>query len=245
MKSITSGWFALLILLALALSAAGPASPTVKMQKFQFDIGSTYGDRNKFDFRVTKAGCILGQIKSWSRSGNTGPAAQELDLILNGSDRTGYYARNDGSRSSVSPLWVSYAVSSSEVGQVKTWTISVINFTGRGSATGSINVEFPPTQVPCELKAAVSRTRGRIDLSWRHTGKFFRGAFLVERSTNGANWRVVRACTKKPSSRQTSYSCSDTGLTSGGVYYYRACAVTTGSRCGRTNLTPAITVRAP
>jgi hypothetical protein len=169
-------------------------------------------------------------------------------VIINGSDRTGYYARVDGSVSSVSPLWVSYAVVSTQVSRVKTWTVSVINFTKIGTAKGTLNLKYPPTQMPCELKVAPSRTKGQIDLSWIYTGKSFKGSFLVERSTDGKQWSVVRACKKSSPTAlaaSTSYSCSDTGLKSSTAYYYRACAITSGSKCGTADMTPAISVKVP
>jgi len=153
------------------------------------------------------------QITSWSRSGTSGSAASQLVLGLNGSDRTTHYARLEGSASSIVPLWISYSVTSTEVSRVKTWTISISNNTKSGTAKGTVNLEYPSTNVPCELKAAASRTKGRIDLSWRYTGKSFKGFFLVERSTDGRTWSAVTVCQKSPSF-STSYSCSVTGLTS-------------------------------
>lgn len=245
MKPIALRWLAPIILLVLALSAAGPASPAANFRTFDFNVGSAYGDRDIFRFTINESGCILAQIKPWSRSGTRGLAAEELALILNGSDRTGYYARNDGSASNVMPLWTSFAVSPSEVERVNIWTISVVNFTRRGTARGTIELEYPRTQIPCELIAAASQMRGRIDLSWRYTGRSFSGSFLIERSTNaGRTWNVVRACTESPTT-SSAYSCSDTGLTSGRTYYYRACAITSGSRCKTTNLTPPVMVRVP
>jgi hypothetical protein len=135
----------LLTLSALALIAAGPASPPAVKQTFPFDIGSASGDRDQFTFQVREAGCIVAQINAWSRSGTRGAPASQLALILNGSDRTGYYARSDGS----APLKVSYAASKSDVRRVKTWTISVVNFTKKGTAKGTITLEYPPNRLSC------------------------------------------------------------------------------------------------
>lgn len=243
MKHVASRWLALIMALALALAsnAAGLALPLATIKSFSFDVGLA-GDVDKFTFTVTASGCILAQITSWSRSGTSGSAASQLKLVLNGSDRTAAYAQKEGSASSIVPLWASYSVTPTEVSRVKTWTISVSNNTKSGTAKGTINLEYPSTNVPCELTATASRTKGRVDLSWRYTGKSFRGFFLVERSTDGRTWGVVTVCQKSPSS-STSYACSDTGLTSGKTYYYRACAITSGSKCGTTNLTPAISVK--
>lgn len=247
MKRIASHWLALITLLALASNAAGLSSPVADTKNCSFDVSSAYGDKDQCPstgLTVTKEGCILAQITSWTRSGTSGSSASQLALILNGSDRTGYYARVDGSSSSISPLWLSYAVSSSDVRRVKTWTISVVNFTRSGTAKGTINLEYPSTQVPCELKAAVSRTKGAIDLSWRYTETSFKGSFLVEHWTNGTTWSVVSAC-KKSRTSLTSYTCSDTGLKSGTTYYYRACAITSGSKCETKNVTPPTRITAP
>lgn len=242
MKFRSIGWIALLIVITLTISAANSSALPKQQIRLSFNVGSAYGDRDKFDFQVSKPGCILARVDSWSRSGNSGLAASELALILNGSDRSGYYSRSDGTASNIAPLWLSYAVSSSDVNKVGKWTISIINFTGRGTAKGFISLETPPTRVPCEFQAAVSRTRGQIDLNWRYTGRPFNGLFLVERSTNGRIWYTVPTCTIRPSTRSTSYSCTNTGLTSRTRYFYRACAVASGSQCGGTNVTPAIAV---
>jgi hypothetical protein len=99
-------------------------------------------------------------------------------------------------------------------------------------------------KAPCQLRAIPSRARGTVSLSWRSNGVPFRGSFLVERSTNRLTWSAVSACRTTPTAA-TSYSCSDTGLNRGTIYYFRACAVTTGLRCGTLNVTPVTSVRAP
>jgi hypothetical protein len=245
MKYMASHWLHLVILLALTVVAASPALPMAATSSYSFNLGSAYGDSDEFTFRITQPGCILAQVKSWSRSGTRGTTASQLALILNGSDRTSYYARQDGNASSIVPLWTSYAVSSREVSRVRTWTISVNNFTRSGTANGILNLEYPSTLVPCEFEAMPSRTRGRIDLDWRYTGSYFSGSFLVERSTNGSTWSVVSTCKQSPTSSKTNFTCSDIGLTSGRTYYYRACAITSGLRCKTTDLTPATSAKAP
>jgi hypothetical protein len=146
MKCITFLRLALIImLLALALIAAGPASPPAVRQTFSFDVGSAFGDRDQFTFQVTGTGCIVAQVNAWSRSGTSGSPAGQLALILNGSDRPGYYARSDGS----APLKVGYAVSKSDVSRVRSWTISVVNFTKKGTAKGTITLEYPPNRLSC------------------------------------------------------------------------------------------------
>ncbi len=119
--------------------------------------------------------------------------------------------------------------------------VSILNF----MRSNIPQTTCPSATAPCDLRATASRTKGKVDLSWRYTGRFFRGFFLVERSTDRKLWSVVSACKKSPTTSTTSYSCSNTGLTSGKTYYYRTCAITSGSKCGIINLTPVASVRVP
>lgn len=245
MKLSTFRWRLLMVGVVLISIAASSAT----LKDYKFDVNSTYGDRDSFNFTATESGCIVAKITSWSPSTTGGSPASELALILNGSDRTDYYARKDGGYTSIVPLWTSYSVTSDQVDKVKQWTISVVNFTKKGTAKGTLNLEYPPTKMPCEFKITISRTKGQLDLSWVYTGKSFRGSFLVERTTDNNKWSVISACSKTaPSSsttKSTSYSCSNTGLTSKAKYYYRACAITSGSVCGTSNRTPALNALAP
>ena len=251
MKHLFTQWMLSMIIgLSLISTAAGPAAPAAATKDYSFELTSTYGDQEKFGFSVAEAGCVIAQVKNWSGSGTSESATSQLALILNGSDRTSNYAREDGSYTRNAPLWISYAVSSTQVSKVPTWTISVANFMQKGTAVGTLYLEYPPTQTPCELKVAVSRTKGQIDLGWVYTGSAFRGSFLIERSADGRKWSVVGACTRSaPASSgptPNKYSCSDTRLTSGRTYYYRACAVTSGTVCAtRKNITPSREVKVP
>lgn len=229
----------LLVMLGLALIAARPAWLTANQLPILFQVGSTRGDRYTFDFKVSQAGCVMAKITGWSSSNRSTVPARELALILNGSNRPGYYARNDGPASTNAPLWISYAVSAQDIKSVGTWTVSVVNFTGSGTAQGTLSLEVPPTQIPCEFTALAGRTRGSVNLSWRHTGSSFTGAFLVERSINGLTWSTVKSCTK--STTGATYTCSDSGHISGAVYYYRACAIGSSLR----KCSPAVRVQVP
>jgi len=251
----------LIPLLALFLISADLISAPSNTTDFKFAIGSGYGERKKFTIPTfSEGGCLLAQIKPWpwSPSGTSKSRASQLALILNGSDQTEYYARADVKDSSVSPLWISFTVPSTKVTNKVTWTISVVNFSRSGTAEGTISLDYPPTQIPCELKAAVSKTSGKVYLSWRYIGKSFKGFFLVERSTNGKDWnKVVSGCKKaSPTTASTTtpidFSCSDTGLTSGSTYYYRACVVTYTTatpsvlNCTKAKYTtPSVSARAP
>lgn len=250
MKSVASRYIVLVIaiLVGLTLIAAGPNAPTAARDSFRFNLSSDYGDSDtSADFTVLQAGCILAQIPSWTASGNT-QKAEELSLVLYGPDPSGYYARSDGSASNIVPLWTSYAVKSSEVGSRNNWRVSVFNFSKIGTAQGIVSFEYPPTQMPCEFRAAIprDRTSGKIVLSWRYTGVPFRDNFRVERSTNGRQWNVVRDCTKGFSSQSDDYACADNSLTSGATYYYRACT-TPSTDCTDLDATttPPVSIRAP
>ena len=94
-----------------------------------------------------------------------------------------------------------------------------------------------------EFRAAPARLRGRVDLSWGYQGDAFDGIFLVERSTNGGVWRFVKECIQPYDEEVTAYTCSDTDLTSGTAYTYRACLVDSGTVCASTNATEPVTVK--
>jgi hypothetical protein len=86
--------------------------------------------------------------------------------------------------------------------------------------------------------ATAATTRGQINLRWTYTGKAFRGTFLVERSNNRTTWAPVTSCSLSYSTRTTTYTCTDTKLTSGRSYYYRVCKPATGSKtCTSANAT--------
>ena len=95
-----------------------------------------------------------------------------------------------------------------------------------------------------EFRATPARARGRINVSWRYTGKGFNGSFVVERSTNGGAWRTIGACTQAVTGKGA-YGCSETGLSSGTAYAYRACMVSRGAACAGGATTKATVVKAP
>lgn len=107
---------------------------------YSFSVSSTFGDRDIFNFTVTKEGAINAQA-TW-----TGAAAN-LTLILNGPGQVGYYAREDGPR----PLSLSYTVTSADLSKGTDWRISIVNF-GGGAASGTVTITYPtgpfPTPVP-------------------------------------------------------------------------------------------------
>jgi hypothetical protein len=101
----------------------------------------------------------------------------------------------------------------------------------------SIATPIQSTTVVTNFTAKAALSRGQIDLGWAYTGKAFRNQFLVERSNNLSTWTPVSACSLYYSAKSTAYRCSDTGLTSNRLYYYRACLPATGVRtCPSTSI---------
>ena len=223
----------------LTLLGAGYAVPTRTLTTKNFFIGSDYGARATFSFNIREPGCI------WAKATWTGTASS-LSLILKGpDDQAPAYNRQDGS----SDLVLAYSVKADDLKSGTSWTITIANF-GGGTASGEITIEIPPTQVPCEVEATPGNSPGQIMLSWSYTGKELPAFFLVERSTDDETWsNVVSICQLKPSALQTSYSCTDNSGLKFNVflYHYRACSVlsASASRCGKSNVSPSVSVRAP
>lgn len=228
-------------LAVLAVPLIVVAAPPDATTSSSFSLSSTTTGQ-KFSVAVSEAGCIVAQIKSWSAATTGTTAATQLTLNVAVSRRS---SRTSGSATSLVPLWTSLALTSSDLSGVRSsGTITVSMLPSRSSsARGTLWIEYPPSQTPCEFKALTSTTRGRVNLSWRYTGRSFKGSFLVQRSSDGRMWSAVSACARSASS--DSYTCTDTGLTSARTYYYRACAVSSGTTCSSTAVTPPLSVRAP
>lgn len=204
-----------------------------------FEVGAAFGERDAFSFEAGETGCILAWISLWEPSNSGENKADQLALILNGSDREKAYARVDGTASSALPLQLSYAVSSRDADRVNTWTISVVNFTERGTAQGKIRIEYPPADIPCEFRA-VSRG-GQANLSWRYARAPFSGDFFVERSNDGSSWSPVQSC-QQAGSDSVTYSCQDSDVQRGHRYYYRICASLDSTSCASNVAAPLIRV---
>jgi hypothetical protein len=232
---------------ALAILAASPLQPTLASPRqtsveFPFDLSAEAGDADTYEFKIASPGCILAQIRPWTATTKDGIKAPRLELAVLGADNSLQPRQAvTNSCSSVSPLWVSYAVFSGEAARVPSWTVRVSNPDARGTARGIMKIEYPPTQMPCALTARANR-QGGVDLTWRHSGRPFSGSFLVERSTdNGATWTAVSTCTVAVSNN-SAYECRDEGATITPRLLYRACAVTSGNVCSVSTVTPAVRV---
>lgn len=227
-------------LLLLAVPLIGVAAPDRASTSSSFSLSSTTTSQ-RVSVSVPEAGCIVAQIKSWSAATTGTTAAPQLTLNITVSRRV---TQTAGSATSLVPLWTSLALTSSDIAGVRSGTITVSRASSRSSsARGTLWIEYPPAQTPCEFKALASTTRGRVNLSWRYTGRAFKGSFVVQRSSDGRTWSAVSACTRSASA--STYTCTDTGLTSARTYYYRACAVSSGTTCSSTAVTPPLSVKAP
>lgn len=223
-----------------SLSIVSVSSTQAAGQDLPFDLPAQRGSNASIDIRVTTPGCILAQIKPWMASTPDGRKADRLQLALRNDDRSFPYAGIAGQASPQVPLWLSYAVFPSDVARVTTWTVNVANLSNAGTARGVVRIEYPPTPMPCVLRA--ESQPNSVFLSWFHTGERFKGSFLIERSSNnGAAWRTIDACITSVSNR-TIYSCNDDSATAGD-YLYRACAVTEGNTCTASNVTPPVRLR--
>ncbi len=236
---------AVLVLAAILVptNQSAAASPSTSVD-FAFDLPAQTGAAKDFEFKVTSPGCIQAYIRPWTSSTGSGTKADRLQLALSGSDRTTPYVSVTGSASSAVPLWVSYAAFPSDVNRVSGWKITVNTVNGRGTARGVVRVDYPPTQMPCALRATTTTltdTRS-VSLSWLFTDVRFDGIFLVERSSNnGAAWRTVRTCSLPITSR-TLYVCTDANVNPGD-YLYRVCTVSgDDTACSASNVTPPVRV---
>jgi hypothetical protein len=224
----------------IILLAASEASPAFSKTTQDFSVGSDFGARLTVPITIKEQGCIWASL-TWPESST----AKTLALILNGPGSNSAYQRKDGQ----SGVVLYYSVTADNIKKDTNWSISIANF-GGGTAKGKITIEYPPNQVPCELKAVTSKTKGQIALSWVYTGKLFKGSFLIERSTDNKTWSVISSCTKPlPASSKTtstSYSCTDSGLSSNRTYYYRVCSIMSGSKCDpQKYTTPAMSLKTP
>jgi hypothetical protein len=117
----------LLVPLLIIIFFSGNASADT----YSFSVSSTSGDRNIFYFTVNSCITINGEA-TW-----TGSAAN-LALILNGPGQEGYYVREDG----LSPLSLSYTVTTADLSKGTDWRLSIVNF-GGGDATGTVTIVYP------------------------------------------------------------------------------------------------------
>jgi|GEM_PF-6309932 len=135
-------FFLLLTIFFIPLFAHFQLSKTVQTQskhiakkQFSFDVGSRRGDRDVFNFEVNQTGIITAEA-SWSGD------APQLTLLLNGPTRQEFVRKNGKS-----PLKISFQVTEQIIKKGKKWKLSIINFSRRGTARGSIKASFPSSTV--------------------------------------------------------------------------------------------------
>lgn len=120
-------------LLEVSLSLPRIASEVTPAQvKRRFHISSTFGDRDRYQLKLTRPGRLRLNV-TWSGT------AQTLALILNGPGQTGYYARQDGR----SPLAIDFELTSELLERGDEWLVSIVNFSRQGSADGVLFMEYP------------------------------------------------------------------------------------------------------
>jgi len=92
--------------------------------------------------KISEAGCIIARVEAWT--GKT-----SLTLTIRGGRQSSQPATaNQG------PLWVSYPVSANQTSQ--SWVVEALRGSGGDTLSGTLFVEYPPTQVPCQLAAKVN-----------------------------------------------------------------------------------------
>ena len=121
---------------APALSQPGPQAAlmraTVATVEEPFQVSSAFGDRDTYKLIINVSGRI--RLKAVWRG-----RARELALILNGPGQVSYYARKDGR----SPLEIDFEITPKILERGSEWTVSIVNFSGAGSASGTLSMEYP------------------------------------------------------------------------------------------------------
>lgn len=186
------------IIVVLAAAGAGLAqistqsggTPSVEKSAFvsrSFNLSGQGGET--VEIEVSSPGKL--EVKAqW-----TGSAAK-LALILNGPDRTQFYARQDGQ----SPLTLSFDFNQSHLAKGKDWKVSVALF-GEGTARGKVEIHLPRAAQPAApgkaaapglSKAAPTAQR---DISVAQPGIEVKAPTSSTRIVAGGNCRVQWAST--------------------------------------------------
>lgn len=112
--------------------AQSPRTTTIATVKENFQVGSVFGDRDRYKLTLQQPGHLKLRV-IWRGT------AKELALILNGPGQVGSYARKDGT----SPLDIEFEVTSDLLQRGSEWTVSIVNFGRVGSAVGTLTMEYP------------------------------------------------------------------------------------------------------
>ena len=132
------------------------------------ELGSKFGDRVIFPIELSKPGRIEVRL-NWEGT------ARKLAIILNGPDRPGQpnpvaaYARRDG----VSPITLSYDVTSSDFNRGRKWFVSLVNFSGGEARNGEVAINYPREASPnfVNTRAKISSFVG----NWQNVDRNTRG----------------------------------------------------------------------
>jgi len=148
-----------------------------------FSVGYAFGDRDVFNVKIERPG-PLAVHAAWQGS------ASSLALILNGPGQTGYYARQDGA----SPLRISFEITPELLRLGNEWTISIVNFSSRGSASGVILIEYPAsvrklTDLAPDQRAAILHVIGKKPASGKTEQRILPDGSIEIRYPDG---RIVR-----------------------------------------------------
>ena len=117
------------------------------------------------------------------------------------------------------------------------YRVSAINILGTGSSSStsaSITIPLPPTNI-----ASTTVSTSQINLSWTAPSGIING-YKIERSTDGVTFSTIVANT---TTSATTYSNS--GLSSGTLYYYRVSALGSGGTSNSSSITSVTTSPTP
>lgn len=115
----------------------------LEIARAAIELGSKFGDRVIFPIELSKPGRIEVRV-NWEGT------ARKLAVILNGPDRpeqsnpVAYYARRDD----ISPITLSYNVTSSDFNRGRKWFVSLVNFSGGQARNGEVAISYPREASP-------------------------------------------------------------------------------------------------
>ena len=139
------------LLVLLASPTVASARQVADTKTIEFKLEAKFGARQTYSFNLSGAACITARIDSWTGLGSSGRSAS-LSLILNGANRTDYYARADST--SNRSFAMAYAVTRNDATRANPWVISVVNFAKTGAAAGKLIVDILPAQSLCQIKSS-------------------------------------------------------------------------------------------
>lgn len=116
-----------------------------------FKLSDVFGDRERFEITLARPGLVRIHVE-WRGS------TKQLAVILNGPGQTGYYARRDGP----SALNIEFDITEELFRRGPKWTVSVVNFSRRGSSLGRVVVNYPTLTQPLARLSPTLRRIGEV-----------------------------------------------------------------------------------